>query len=368
VRTPHESAPRLPKTALVLAPAVHGADGISAATRAVASSLVQAGVETRILALADTARRDLAESPPRVPVVSASGSRARFLLGGLAASLRRRPEIVIATHLRLLAAAAPLIAARVPVAVMLQGVECWKPLAIPDRVLLGRACHLLAISRWTRDRFLAANPRFAGHPLSVCPLGIDVRAPVPVAPPVPGRVLVVGRLWTEERYKGHDLLIDVWQDVRRAVPHAHLVIVGDGDDRARLEARVREAGLAQAIRFTGALPHAELQRAFVQAQLFAMPSDGEGFGLVYLEAMRAARPCLAARGAAEEIVIDGVTGRIVPPRDRAALAAALVEMLSDPTRCSAMGRAGRERVENEFSSARFAARLLETLSGVPSGC
>lgn len=352
----------------MLAPAVHGADGISAVTRAVASSLVQAGIETRILALADAARYDLVDSPLSVPVMSAGGSRARFLLGGLAAALRRRPEIVIATHLRLLAAAGPLIAARVPVTVVLQGVECWKRLAVPDRVLLGRACRLLAISRWTRDRFLAANPRFAGRPVSLCPLGIDVSAPIPVDPSVPGRVLVVGRLWAEERYKGHDLLIDVWQDVRRAVPHAHLVIVGDGDDRARLEARTREAGLAQAIRFTGVLPHAELQRAFVQAQLFAMPSDGEGFGLVYLEAMRAARPCLAARGAAEEIVIDGVTGRIVPPRDRAALAAALVELLSDPDRCTAMGLAGRERVENEFSSARFAARLLETLSRVPAAC
>jgi glycosyltransferase involved in cell wall biosynthesis len=101
--------------------------------------------------------------------------------------------------------------------------------------------------------------------------------------------------------------------------------------------------------------------------LFALPSEGEGFGIVFLEAMRAARPCLAAPGAAEEIVVDGVTGRVVA-RDVTALATALVELTSEPVRCDVLGRAGRQRLEQEFSSARFAARFIDAIQPTLTAC
>jgi phosphatidylinositol alpha-1,6-mannosyltransferase len=187
-------------------------------------------------------------------------------------------------------------------------------------------------------------------------------------PAVPGRTLVVGRLWAEERYKGHDLLIDVWPAVQRACPHAHLMIVGDGDDRARLEARVNQGGLSGAVRFTGVVSQDELRRHFAESEVFVLPSEGEGFGIVFLEAMRAARPCIAARGAAEEIVLDRITGRVVASRDGAALASVLVELLTDPERRAALGHAGRQRFEDEYSAERFKTRLIGALRQASLAC
>lgn len=356
-----------PRSALILTPKANGADGVSALTRLVARSLADARVDTRVLALEQDDRTDLADVL-NVPVESAAGGKIRFLLNGLRAAPRaRRPELVVATHLRMLPAAVPLMAAGVPVATFLLGVECWRPLTRRDHSLLAQSQQLLPISQWTRERFLDANPSFATAAMNVCPLGVDMM-PVVESEPVPGRVLVVGRLWAEERYKGHDLLIDVWPAVQRICPGAELVIVGDGDDRARLESRVRAAGLARAVHFAGLVSRQQLQRHFADAQVFALPSEGEGFGLVFLEAMRAGRPCIAARGAAEEVVANDTTGVVVPAGDATALTRALIDLLSNPERCAVLGRAGRRRFEEQYSQARFAERLLAILPQIHAIC
>lgn len=358
----------LPRSALVLTPKTHGADGVSALTRLVACSLSTAGIDTRVLALEQDPRRDLSDGPLPVPVESAEGGKLRFVLNGIKASPRaRRPELVVATHLRMLPAAVPLMASDVPVAAFLLGVECWHPLSRRDRSLVSRAERLLPISQWTRDKFLAANPTFAASPMTVCPLGVEPAELLDTAP-IAGRALVVGRLWSEERYKGHDLLIDVWPAVQRACPNAHLMVVGDGDDRARLEARVRDAGLANAIHFAGLVSQQQLRRHFAEAQVFVLPSEGEGFGIVFLEAMRAGRPCIAARGAGEEIVLDGITGRVIHGRHEEALTRTLTHLLRDPQLCDLMGRAGRRRFEEQYSADRFGERLLEALEEMLAAC
>jgi phosphatidylinositol alpha-1,6-mannosyltransferase len=351
----------LPGRVLVLTPKAFGADGISALTRLVAASLSQRDVDVRVLALEADARRDLSDGDLNVPVDSAEGGRLRFLMHGVKAAPRgRRPELVIVTHLRMLPAAVPLMASGVPVVTFLLGVECWRPLTRRDRGLLARSHRLLPISRWTWQRFLQSNPSFREFPATVCPLGVETVA-LPDSAPIAGRTLAVGRLWVEERYKGHDLLIDVWPTVRQACAHARLIIAGDGDDRPRLQQRVLDGGLTGAVEFTGLISQADLRRQFSCAQLFALPSEGEGFGIVFLEAMRAARPCVAAAGAAEEIIANGVTGRIVPPKNAEALARVLIELLNDPPLCAALGVAGRNRCDAEFSTSRFAERLVDAL-------
>jgi glycosyltransferase involved in cell wall biosynthesis len=358
----------LPQSALILTPKVHGADGVSALTRLVAGSLTASRVDTRVLTLEEETRTDLADGPLSVPVESADGGRLRFLLNGLKNAPRaRRPELVIATHLGMLPAAVPLMARGVPVMTFLLGVECWRPLSRRHRSLLARCDRLLPISEWTWNRFVDANPAFAAAPMTLCPPGI-ASAALPATKPIPCRALVVGRLWAEERYKGHDLLVEVWPMVVRACPKAHLVVVGDGDDRPRLEARVRNAGLSDHIKFTGLVSQNELRQQFAEAQLFALPSDGEGFGIVFLEAMRAARPCVAASGAASEIVRDGITGRVITPRDASVLTAILIELLNDPHRCEAMGKAGRRRFEEEYSLTRFSERLMTALEHAGATC
>ncbi|MGC4080852.1 MAG: glycosyltransferase family 4 protein [Vicinamibacterales bacterium] len=179
----------------------------------------------------------------------------------------------------------------------------------------------------------------------------------------PHAVLVVGRMSSGERYKGHDQLIDAWPAVVARVPDAQLVIVGDGDDRARLTARAAAAGSCGAsILFTGFIPQADLDALFARAALFALPSRGEGFGLVYLEAMAHALPCVGSiHDAAGDVIVDGVTGRLVDQGDVSNLASTLATLLADAPLRHRMGTAGRERVLAHFTFERFCERALRLI-------
>lgn len=166
----------------------------------------------------------------------------------------------------------------------------------------------------------------------------------------------------DERYKGHDELIECWPLVLHHVPDAQLVIVGKGDDRDRLMKKAAAAGLGDRVLFPGFVDDATRDTILEQAALFAMPSRGEGFGIVYLQAMRLGTPCLGSvADAAGDIIIEGETGRLVDQDDRQALAAAIIPILRDRALRDRMGVAGRRRYEREFTFDRFRDRLSATL-------
>jgi phosphatidyl-myo-inositol dimannoside synthase len=175
-------------------------------------------------------------------------------------------------------------------------------------------------------------------------------------------VLVVGRMHASEAYKGHDHQIEAWSAVVARVPAAHLVVVGDGNDRPRLEHKARLVPGGDRIAFLGFVPPAFLDLCYRKASVFALPSRGEGFGLVYLEAMARGLPCIGSRqDAASDVIVDGTTGYLVDYADTAALAARLVQLLTDEGERRAMGEAGRRRLATEFSEAAFGARLIAAL-------
>jgi glycosyltransferase involved in cell wall biosynthesis len=164
-----------------------------------------------------------------------------------------------------------------------------------------------------------------------------------------------------ERYKGHDALLDCWTRVAQAVPGARLVVAGEGDDRARLQDKARGLGLDGLVDFLGEVAPARLPALYRGCAFFVMPSRDEGFGLVYLEAMRAGRACLAAAGAAEEVVLHERTGLIVPYGAPAALEAALVRLFLRPEERDALGRAGAALFAERFTEERFRRRFWEAL-------
>jgi glycosyltransferase involved in cell wall biosynthesis len=125
-----------------------------------------------------------------------------------------------------------------------------------------------------------------------------------------------------------------------------------------LEAYVRELGVEEAVRFLGFV--SPVSRAFEDAAIAVVPSLGEGFGMVALEAMERARPVIAsAVGGLPEIVAEGETGLVVPASDADALAEAIVALASDLPRAEAMGAAGRERALREFTPERCVERTEE---------
>jgi phosphatidyl-myo-inositol dimannoside synthase len=175
-------------------------------------------------------------------------------------------------------------------------------------------------------------------------------------------VLVVGRMSSAERYKGHDELLDCWSAVLERIPDAQLVIAGSGDDLTRLRAKTQSLALAESVLFLGFVSGGILEELRHRVALFALPSRGEGFGLVYLEAMRAGLACIAgAHDAAADVIVHDETGVLVDPNDREALAVSIIGLLSAPERRAAYGAAGKRRFEAEFTFERYCDRLRPIL-------
>ncbi len=261
---------------------------------------------------------------------------------------------------------------RRPHVVFLHGIEAWRPLPPATRQVLDDAVLLIANSRHTADRAAQANPGLG--PVEICPLAVESaieqmheRRGVAVRSSVP-TVLMLGRMAAAERYKGHDQMLEAWPAVGSRLPDARLVIAGGGDDRPRLEAKARDLGVSDHVEFRGFVPDSDRAGLYGAAHLFAKPSQGEGFGLVYLEAMAHGLPCIGStHDAAREVIADGITGYLIEQGDIAGLSARVVELLTDEPRRRAMGEQGRARVTSHFTYSHFASRLLTLLDGVADG-
>jgi glycosyltransferase involved in cell wall biosynthesis len=171
-------------------------------------------------------------------------------------------------------------------------------------------------------------------------------------------VVCAGRLAPQ---KGVSTLVSAWPEVAARRPKAWLCVVGDGPDR---EALHRSAAGMPRIAWAGW--RSDVRACMAAADVVAVPSAYEPFGIVLLEAMAQAKPVVASRvGGITEILRDGVTGEAVPPGDPAALAASLAGLLGDPARARALGAAGRRRLETVFvgdAVARGHLRLYERLA------
>lgn len=305
--------------------------------------------------------------PARLDGVSLA-ERFRFFwkLGAVQAS--RRVDWLLFNHLALTRTQSLLPSwVRLPYAVFLNGVESWGSDLRPEQQHAVAAARLrLAISHYTAARIAIANPAFG--PVIATPLGLFefVSAGV-IDTALVDRVgarsaLIVGRMVASERYKGHDELLECWPAVREEVPDAQLIIAGRGDDVLRLESKARGLGLGDSVVFTGFVDDATLEAIRRRVALFTMPSRGEGFGFVYVEAMRAGLPCVASSDdAGGEVVVDGVTGFVVRQADRGALVRAITTLLRDDRARRQMGAAGRVRYEREFTYEAFRQRLAVAL-------
>jgi glycosyltransferase involved in cell wall biosynthesis len=255
------------------------------------------------------------------------------------------------------------------------GVEVWQPMGWPRGAALHKADLVLGPSADTVQH-LISDQHLPSVKVQQLPWGLDpefearVAAAVPISSP-PGFprtgqvILTVGRWDSAEQYKGADTLLAALPQVLKEVPDASLVLVGDGNDRPRLEQIARDLGVSERTHFLHGLTPEQLFSCYTNCEVFALPSRGEGFGLVFLEAMACAKPVIGGvHGGIPEIVEDGVTGLLVPHGDVERLAQALATLLGDPTRCREMGLRASERIEKEYTFENFQARLTQILDAV----
>ena len=251
---------------------------------------------------------------------------------------------------------------RRPFAVWLHGIEVWEQLRPERYAAAERATTLFCNTHYTRDRAEHLHGGFARA--EVCWLATESNQPGPVrkGAPDPPTVLILGTISHEQAYKGHDALIACWPEVTRRVPDARLMIVGSGPRLPEVQALAAASPVAGRIEFRGFVPEPDLDAIWDQASVFAMPSRGEGFGLVYIEAMQRGIPVLASvHDAAKEINLDGETGYNVDLDRPDELPERLIRLLDDPAHAAALGANGRQRWAAHFTHAAFVQRFSPLL-------
>ena len=166
--------------------------------------------------------------------------------------------------------------------------------------------------------------------------------------------------------KGFDVLIEAYARLSARMADApDLLIAGDGAERENLQKRVGDLGLMDRVHLIGFADRPTAVSLFRGCEMFILPSRHEPQGIVNLEAMACAKPVIASRvGGVPEIVLDGVTGLLVPGEDASAFAQALESLLADPAKARTLGEAGRERVVAEFTWPRIADQYFEIYNSV----
>jgi len=256
---------------------------------------------------------------------------------------------------------------RTPWVLIVHGIDAWQPTHswVTNR-LIHAADRVISVSDVTRRKLMA----WSGLPLeciAILPNSIDLTEFVPRPKKMKlvkkfgleGKkvIMTLGRLAKTERYKGFDEMLEVLPDVLKEEPLSVYLIVGDGDDRARLKEKAVQLGLADRVMFAGFVPEEDKVDYYALADAFVMPSHGEGFGIVLLEAMACGVPTVASKiDGGKEALMNGRFGALVDPESTEEIRAATVAALRQP-------RARPPRLEY-FSYQNFTRRAQDLIGKV----
>jgi phosphatidylinositol alpha-1,6-mannosyltransferase len=360
-----------------LFPDLLGLGGIQEASRqmvcALQNILARQGWSAAYLGLNDpTGFQTLRVADHSVPFRGYQRSKIRFVLRTLQLT-RKRPRIVIAAHPNL-AAPARLMKSFSPstkTIVLCHGVEVWEPLPTLRRRALLAADLVLVPSTYTAEKltYLQGIPaeRIRILPWPVNPEILQMsdapaELPLPAGFPAGPVILTVGRWAASERYKGADDLIRTLPKLLFPFPNLHIVAIGSGDDLPRLKKITADLGLTASVLFLERISRERLAACYAHAEVFALPSTGEGFGIVFLEAMAFGLPVIGARaGGVTDIVKHGANGLLIPGKDPAMLVQALDQLLRDPGLRAKFGKRSAEIVREKYRFESFERGLEDIL-------
>jgi phosphatidylinositol alpha-1,6-mannosyltransferase len=296
--------------------------------------------------------------------VTAGKSKSRLVASYLKHVLPNPPDLVVFGHISLSKLAVlPGVRLR-RTCIIAYGIEVWRTLELMEKRALLKADAVLAISEYTMRELIKRNS-LAPERIKLIRPSLDPHS-VPdgspqeaVNPPV---ILTVTRMARDENYKGVDSVIRSLPAVVDQLGPVDYRIVGRGDDIPRLQALAREVGVSQYVTFTGELSAAALSNEYRYCSLFVMPSEMEGFGIVFLEAMAYSKAVIGgAHAGTSSVVRDGETGILVGRSDIEGITSAIVKILKDDELRSRLGRSGYQRLLDVFTFQRFDADIRELL-------
>lgn len=309
--------------------------------------------------------------PPGVSFTPGRASVPRTLVSFFWLALTRQPGVILygAVSFAALLPLAALLSPRSRRVLLVHGIEVWvRPSSFRRWAVSRFATEIVSVSRFTvhrmcevygitEDRFRilanAVDVDVAGGAGEASGLKLDGEH----------RLFTVSRLGEPDRYKNVDKVILALPRIRESFPDTHYYVVGTGTLRAELERLARETGVADHVHFLGTVDDATKEALYAASDVFVLPSTGEGFGIVYLEAWRYGMPVICSdQDAASEVVRDGVDGFCVAPEpDR--IAASVLILLADPVLRRSMGASGKERLSERYSHEQFHRTVEEIIFG-----
>lgn len=324
-----------------------GHGGIALFNRELASALD----EHDLTVVPRVIRGEVRDVPPHVRFVAEAARGKLPYLRALMQMRLERFDLVICGHINLLP-----VAFHEPLLVV-HGIEAWSP----RRRSLAKCRGVISVSALTRDRLLAWS-HYAG-PVYVLPNAVHLeqygirpkRADLVERYRLEGRrvLLTVGRLDARERSKGFDEVLEVLPELPGDVVY---MIAGGGDDFPRLQEKAVSLGVGDRVVFTGLFAEEDKRDLYNLADVYVMPSRGEGFGFVFLEAMACGLPAIGSRiDGGREALRDGRLGTLVDPDDRGEIRDAIAEALTRGARRIPAGL-------DYFSFEKFAERSRAILS------
>lgn len=304
-----------------------------------------------------------------------------FFPGIIWRAMRDRPRLIITTHLNFGIAGYILkLISGIPYWCVAHGVEAWDLDRKSARLGLLKSDLVLAVSRYTRERLLKEH-LLKAQQVVILPNTIHGEAIRPGPKPnylmrrhaftVRNKiVLTVARLAEPERYKGYDQVLRALATIQRDMPDVRYVLVGEGEDRRRIEALIRDLDICDLVVLAGGVSGKELADYYNLCDVFVMPSKAEGFGIVYLEALACGKPVVAGNsdGSAEPLQ-DGRLGVLLDVDDVAAIGSTLTSILNGnyPLPAIYSPQYLRDESLKRFGFESFKARLRSLLASFEQG-
>ncbi|MHC5211494.1 MAG: glycosyltransferase family 4 protein [Planctomycetota bacterium] len=221
---------------------------------------------------------------------------------------------------------------------------------------------VLVITEWMLEEVRREYPPSIASKTSLARVGVDTQAWAERAAPPPGppfSIVTVGRLHPS---KGHDDVLRATARLRQRDMDVRLALLGDGPQRAELEALAAELGIGDHVTFAGSVSEDVVHRELCSAHVFVGASHAEPLGVVYMEAMALGVPTIGTdAGGVPEIIQHDTSGILVRPKDPEQLADEIAAALGDPERLARLGKAGRQRIVERFDSRVGAAAVLEAV-------